>query len=121
MKLVTDAQGRTSVELKPGMQWFQIWVDGYSGCIKPPDRIMVSDSSVLFDEGVIVSNTCSPALLRLAPDYLVTPTVVPVNVWSAAELQGKSEGLIDRSAQGYSACGGEFNLLAMMSCAACSS
>jgi hypothetical protein len=30
-------------------------------------------------------------------------TVIPGNVWSAARLQGKSEGPIDRSAQMYSA------------------
>jgi hypothetical protein len=29
--------------------------------------------------------------------------IVPENVWSAARLQGKSEGWIDRSAQMYSA------------------
>jgi hypothetical protein len=47
--------------------------------------------------------------------------VVPGNVWSPARLQGKSEVAIDRSAQMYSAFDGEQSLLAMMSCAACSS
>jgi hypothetical protein len=75
MKLLTDSHGRTSVSLKPGMRWFQIWVDGSYGCSTPPDRKMVSHSSVLFDEGVIVTNTCSPALLRLAPDVVPIPVI----------------------------------------------
>ena len=76
VKLVTDAQGRTSLKLDPGMHWFQIWADGYSGCSKPPDLTRVSHSSVLFDEEIIVSNTCSPALMRLAPDDPILPPVV---------------------------------------------
>jgi hypothetical protein len=77
IKLLTDSRGRTSVELEPGMRWFQVWVDGSSVCSKPPDRRMVYDSSVLLDEGVVVSNTCSPALLRLAPDYYPVHPVIP--------------------------------------------
>jgi hypothetical protein len=76
MKLLTDSRGRTSVELEPGMRWFQVWVDGDSRCSKPADRRMVSDSSVLLDEGVVLSNTCSPALMRLAPDYSPIPPVI---------------------------------------------
>lgn len=75
IKLVTDSRGRTSVKLDPSMRWFQIWLDGASGCSKPPDRRMVADSSVLLDEGVVVANTCSPALLRLAPDYQIRPVI----------------------------------------------
>jgi hypothetical protein len=54
MKLLTDAQGRTSVELQTSARWFQVWIDGVSVCSKAPDRKMVFHSPVLFDEGIIV-------------------------------------------------------------------
>jgi hypothetical protein len=77
IRLMTDSRGGTSFEWNPKMHWFQVWIDGSSKCLAPPDRRMVFHSSVLFDEGIVVSNTCTPALERLAPDVPILPIVVP--------------------------------------------
>jgi hypothetical protein len=42
-------------------------------------------------------------LMPVIADIQATGCTTPENVWSAARLQGKSEGWIDRSAQMYSA------------------
>ena len=69
IRLETDARGRVSIPLDPRWRWFQLWVDGPGPCPANPYRDFISHSNVLFDEGVVASNTiCHDSLERLEPD-----------------------------------------------------
>jgi NAD(P)-dependent dehydrogenase (short-subunit alcohol dehydrogenase family) len=85
-----------------------------------------SDAAAALIGRNVTEASCSERIVSDPRSYLALArpnrsAVVHENVWSAARLQGKSEVPIDRSAQMYSAFDGEQSLLAMMSCAACSS
>lgn len=74
-KLVTDSQGRTSFTWSPRMHYFQVLIDAPSACADRTYANFVYHSSVLFDQGIVVNNSCPPALERLMPDDPIPPIV----------------------------------------------
>ena len=82
----SDAQGVVEFEFGPKMRWIQVWHQVGKAC--PGMRAdMVSDSSVLFDEGALVSDACAPLLQRLQPYSLdlLQPVHVPETLQSPAK------------------------------------
>jgi hypothetical protein len=74
IRLETNARGRVSIPMNPRWRWFQLWVDGPGPCPDNPYKRFISHSSVLFDEGVVASNTyCHNTLERLEPDSPYMP------------------------------------------------
>jgi hypothetical protein len=78
IKLTTDTEGRTSFLWNPNLHWFQLWLNETSDCPHPLSSKMVFDSSVVFDEGIVVANTCLPTVQRLQPDVHPLHPLPPV-------------------------------------------
>ena len=76
----TDSNGVVTLLIWPHIAWFQVWhEEGKFGPVGIPSRD-VFHSSVMFDEGALVSDTCSPRLERLEPYIqLIPPVEVPSN------------------------------------------
>jgi hypothetical protein len=72
--LATDASGVTTLPTPPHMVWFQVWHEVGKFCPETPPK-MVSHSNVLFDEGVIVSDSCESGWERLQP---YNPNPLPI-------------------------------------------
>jgi hypothetical protein len=64
--LETDANGVTTLSIAPHMLWFQAWHEVSKFCPESPPE-MVYNSSVLFDEGIMVSDSCDSGWERLQP------------------------------------------------------
>ena len=74
----TDARGVVTLLLNPNMRWFQVWHEVGKACPGGAGSDAVFHSSVLFDEGALVLDTCGPTLERLQPYSLNPPQVVHV-------------------------------------------
>ncbi len=57
------------------MHYFQVMIDAPSKCNNRIYADLAYHSSVLFDEGIIVSNSCKSALERLMPDDPILPII----------------------------------------------
>jgi hypothetical protein len=77
INLVTDQAGRTLLTPAPKMRWFQAWVDGPGPCPHNSYRDLISHIGVLFDEGIVLSNTCGSNIERLQPYETSIPEVIP--------------------------------------------
>ena len=79
-ELETDSNGFTTLSIGPHISWFQVWHEEGKLCSGGIPSRDVFHSSVLFDEGAIVSDTCGQGLERLQPNVQLTPPVhVPSN------------------------------------------
>jgi hypothetical protein len=76
--LETDANGVTTLPIPPHMVWFQIWHEVGKFCPETPPEV-VSHAKVLFDEGVIVSDSCDSGWERLQPYLLDPPKAIRVS------------------------------------------
>jgi hypothetical protein len=76
----TDSNGVAALLLGPKMLWFQLWHEVGKTCPHGQglDKDVVLHSSVLFDEGALVSGTCGAGLERLQPYLPNPPRVVHV-------------------------------------------
>ena len=75
LEVDTDSNGIIAPKLGPKTRWFQVWHKEGRSC---PGGIPTRDvfhSSVLFDEGVLVSDTCGSGLERLQPYITLRPMV----------------------------------------------
>jgi hypothetical protein len=70
--LDTDSDGIVSVALPPDVSWFQAWHELKKPCQKELRGNEVFHGSVLFDEGIIVMDTCDAGLERLQPSIVLT-------------------------------------------------
>lgn len=77
IELETNANGVTTLSVGPHMLMFQVWHKEGEPCPKGPGEA-VFDSSVVFDEGPLVSDTCGPGLERLQPYFPYPPPAVHV-------------------------------------------
>jgi hypothetical protein len=71
----TDSNGVIAPKIGPKIRWFQVWRKEGEPC---PGGIPARDvfhSSVLFDEGALVSDTCGSGLERLQPYITIRPIV----------------------------------------------
>jgi hypothetical protein len=74
----TDSRGVVALPLKTKMRWFQVWHQVDKACPGGAGSEMVFHSSVLFDEGALVLDTCGPTLERLQPYFPFPSSVVHV-------------------------------------------
>ena len=74
----TDARGVVTLSIGVKMRWFQVWHEVGKPCPGGAGERAVYHSSVLFDEGALVLDTCGPTLERLQPYLPNPPSVVPV-------------------------------------------
>lgn len=65
----TNAQGIVTLQFDPKMRWFQVWHDVGKRCAGGIGANDVFHSSVVFDEGPLVSDTCGQELERLQPYF----------------------------------------------------
>jgi hypothetical protein len=81
VELETDSNGLATLSIGPHIAWFQVWhVEGKLCPGGIPSRD-VFHSSVMFDEGALVSDTCGAGLERLQPYIQLKPPVeVPSNL-----------------------------------------
>jgi hypothetical protein len=66
----TNSQGVVTLQFDPKMRWFQVWHDVGKSCAGGIRADDVFHSSVVFDEGPLVSDTCGQELERLQP-YII--------------------------------------------------
>ena len=79
-ELETDSNGVTTLSIGPRTAWFQVWHEEGKPCPGGIPSRDVFHSSVMFDEGALVSDTCGQGLERLQPYLQVIPPVdVPSN------------------------------------------
>jgi len=78
MDLKTDADGVVSLTVPSGVLWFQAWREVTKPCQKELRGNEVWHGNVLFDEGIIVMDTCGAGLERLQPYLPKLRSVVPV-------------------------------------------
>jgi hypothetical protein len=75
LEIDTDSSGVIAPKIGPNIRWFQVWHKEGKSC---PGGIPARDvfhSSVLFDEGALVSDTCGSSLERLQPFITIRPIV----------------------------------------------
>jgi alkylated DNA nucleotide flippase Atl1 len=79
--LKTDSSGVTTLSIGPHISWFQVWHEEGKLCPGGIPSRDVFHSSVLFDEGALVSDTCGRGLERLQPYFLqvIPPVYAPLN------------------------------------------
>jgi hypothetical protein len=75
INLETNADGIVSLAVPPGVLWFQAWHEVTKPCQKELRGDEVMYGNVLFDEGILVMDTCGAGLERLQP-YLPNPPSV---------------------------------------------
>jgi hypothetical protein len=76
--LQTNADGIVSLVVPSGVLWFQAWREVTKPCQKELRDNEVWHGNVLFDEGIIVMDTCGAGLERLQPYFPNLPSVVHV-------------------------------------------
>ena len=80
VELETDSNGVITLSIGPHISWFQVWHEEGKFCPGGIPSRDVFHSSVMFDEGALVSDTCGPGLEKLQPGVQLTPSVlVPSN------------------------------------------
>ena len=80
VELETDSNGVATFSIGPHISWFQVWHEEGKLCPGGVPSRDVFHSSVMFDEGALVSDTCGPGLERFQPYFQLTPPVeVPSN------------------------------------------
>ena len=78
--LETDSNGVATLSIGPHVAWFQVWHEEGKLCPGGIPSRDVFHSSVMFDEGALVSDTCGSGLERLQPYIQLRPPVeVPSN------------------------------------------
>jgi hypothetical protein len=75
VELETDSNGVTTLSIGPHISWFQVWHEEGKLCPGGIPGRDVFHSSVMFDEGALVSDTCGPGLERLQPVIQIIPLV----------------------------------------------
>jgi hypothetical protein len=79
-ELETDSSGFTTLSIGPHILWFQVWHEEGKRCPGGIPSRELFHSSVMFDEGALVSDTCGQGLERFQPYFELTPPVlVPSN------------------------------------------
>jgi hypothetical protein len=71
----TDARGVVTLSFNSKMRWFQVWHQVGRPCPGGAGEHAVFHSSVMFDEGAHVLDTCGPSLERLQPYFPYPPPV----------------------------------------------
>jgi hypothetical protein len=80
VELETDPNGVATLSIGPHTAWFQVWHEEGKLCPGGIPSRDVFHSSVMFDEGALVSDTCGAGLERLQPYFqLIPPVEVPSN------------------------------------------
>lgn len=72
----TDSRGVLTLSFSSKMRWFQVWHHVGKTCPGGAGEHAVYHSSVLFDEGALVLDTCGPTLERLQPYFPHPPSAV---------------------------------------------
>jgi hypothetical protein len=75
VQLETDSNGITTLSIGPHISWFQVWHEEGKLCPGGIPSRVVFHSSVMFDEGALVSDTCDQGLERLQPYLELLPPV----------------------------------------------
>ena len=73
LEVDTDSNGIIMPKLGPKIRWFQVWHKEGESCSGGIPARDVFHSSVLFDEGALVSDTCGAGLERLEPYITLRP------------------------------------------------
>lgn len=71
----TDSNGVITLSLSPKIRWFQVWHEVGKVCPGGVKNGAVFHSSVLFDEGVLVMDACTPNAERLQPFVEPRPVI----------------------------------------------
>jgi hypothetical protein len=74
----TDERGVVTLSFDSHIRWFQVWHQVGKPCPTGAGEHAVYHSSVLFDEGALVLDTCGPTLERLQPYFPDRPSVLHV-------------------------------------------
>jgi hypothetical protein len=75
LEVDTDSDGIIAPKIGPKIRWFQVWHKEGESCSGGTPARDVFHSSVLFDEGALVSDTCGSGLERLQPYIILRPMV----------------------------------------------